>query len=192
MAENEIKLNAEEQAAVDRAQKDNQAMQAKLYRPGDPPLSPMRILGTEEGRKLIPEGASRDVVTIMVPKAFNLNLTHHHRYEFPVGVMECPKFLLDHWYVRGNGVTEHAPAKSSPPSIALGASTIGDPVKIGNKDEPLGPIIVAALAASGLSTDKWNALPDEERDAFISAEIKKRNEAAKVDQRPAGRPFTKG
>lgn len=192
----EITLNAEEQAAVDRAKVENQKLILKLNQPADKPLDPMAILASDEGLKLIPKDAPTDSVMVSVPAnapgahppvigaPFVLQLTHHHRFEFPPGVYEIPRFMLDHWWVKAHGVKEHAAKRGVLPVTLLGASTIKDPVEIGGDKVPLGTIVAAAQTKSGLSVADWNAKTEEERDEMISAEIKARQEAAKASAKP--------
>lgn len=43
---------------------------------------------------------------------------------------------------------------------------------------PLGEIVQGAYAASGLSVDDWNALPPDQRDELLEAEVEKRKTEA--------------
>lgn len=71
---------------------------------------------------------------------------------------------------------------ASPLTIVLGSSAFGPLVKIGETDQPIEPIITAALRASGLTVEAWNALTDEERASHIALEIADR--CAELEPKP--------
>lgn len=46
-----------------------------------------------------------DMVTVTVPKAFNLRLDHFREFKFKAGVQEMERVVAEHWYSKANGVT---------------------------------------------------------------------------------------
>ena len=199
MADTETKLNAEEQAAVEKARKDLEEAKSRIGQPLNDLREPLWLL-TPEGQKVLVAALGRDergnireiqvgTVSAVIPKAFTLTLTHHHKFDFQPGIRELPAALLDHPWVRAHGVSAYKAAQSKPPEVLLGSQTMADPVKVGDKMMPLGPFIVAAHTASGRSVTEWNALTDAERDAAIQAEIAKVAVAAapvRADSAPSG------
>ena len=48
--------------------------------------------------------ATPATVTVTVPKAFKLRMTHHAEVEFRAGVCEMTREQAEHWYSKANGV----------------------------------------------------------------------------------------
>ncbi len=62
-----------------------------------------------------------------------------------------------------------------PQDILYGSDTFPAHVEIADGvTVQLGEIVAAAHSASGLSADDWNALPAEDRDGLLTAEVEKR------------------
>jgi hypothetical protein len=211
-----VKLNEEEQAAVDRAQKALEANKAMIGQTL-PQYEPMWLL-TPPGRKVLERGLGRDpvtgelhqvtdaTVTAVIPRTFSVYLDHHHRIELVQGIREIPAVLMLLGPVLNNGVKPYESTTPPPPKpvMLLGSSSLGDPVRVGDRMMPLGPWVVQAQAESGMSPEDWNALPDVERTGLIQAEIGRAaaaappvpnaggSEVAKVPPQPAKEPKKKG
>jgi hypothetical protein len=52
------------------------------------------------------------VVTVFVPKAFNLTLSPSHSIKVPAGVQDMTLDQANHWYSVANGVKIHNPSKA--------------------------------------------------------------------------------
>lgn len=50
------------------------------------------------------EAAAGEVVKVVVPKAFNLVLDHHHEVKYPAGTYDMPIEHAENWWSVANGV----------------------------------------------------------------------------------------
>lgn len=71
-----------------------------------------------------------------------------------------------------------APIVEHDGEILYGSSTLPASFEIGGEVVALGAIVVAAFAASGLTEEDWNALPDADRDAKLQTELSERGYVA--------------
>ena len=51
------------------------------------------------------------MVTVMVPKAFNLTMSPSQTIKVPAGVQEMTLAQAEHWYSKANGVSIYNPSK---------------------------------------------------------------------------------
>ncbi len=56
---------------------------------------------------------AQDTVTAVVPKAFRLRLRDNRLVQFQPGVEEVPKDVMEHWYLKANGVLSAAAVKEA-------------------------------------------------------------------------------
>ncbi len=172
------KLNAEEQKAFVEAQKTTNEFVQRISQPGALVVPVDTLVADDDAR-----------VLISIPTSFTLTLDDHRRVKFDKGIASVPvhslkQIVAEHWYVKANGCKIYsAPRKVEP----LGSSTLADTVVIGKEKFPLAQFVAAAQASTGLSTEAWNGLPEEERDEIISGIIKARQDgaAAKAAKTPA-------
>ena len=92
----------------------------------------------------------------LIAKLAELGIKHHPN----TGIVKLQALLAE------------AEANKPPLAILHGSDTLAAHIEITDgKTVQLGTIVAAAHAASGLSEEAWNALPADERDALLNAEI---------------------
>lgn len=74
---------------------------------------------------------------------------------------------------------------ASSTEVLLGSSVHESSYEIGGKTYALGDIVTKAHTASGLTTEAWNALAEDERHAMIDGTLDELAEAAPADDREA-------
>lgn len=91
-------LNADQDEAYKQMQAEARAQAARLAKTiGSPPAEPKRPHEMREG--------DEELVACTVPKTFQLTLNDGiTKVSFLEGVRQIPKSLLEHWYVKANGV----------------------------------------------------------------------------------------
>ncbi len=80
------------------------------------PISGMHHSGARLPLEVFPDA---ETVTVVVPKEFLMNVDSEHskssggnlQLRFTVGPQELPAFLVDHWWVKANGVKVYEAAK---------------------------------------------------------------------------------
>lgn len=192
-----VKLNAEEQAAMDRAKEALEKNKAIIGTPL-PMYDPMWLL-TPPGMEVMKSSLGRDpetrepypvvdgTVTAVIPRTVTLTLDHHHRVELVQGIREVPAALMAHPWLRANGIVPYEKgrvAPTPPPPVLLGA-TLDDPVRVGDRHMPLGPWVVQAQADSGMTPEAWNALTAEERTKLVQDAIDKATAATAAEEADA-------
>lgn len=85
--------------------------------------------------------------------------------------------------VDSNKVAGAGAAMGDEPKVLFGSSTLASLIEIGGQEVPLGTVVAAAHAASGLSGAAWNALPEEERDVLLNAQVAAMRECAADEAR---------
>lgn len=206
--ENKPKLTPEqeqakrdEDAAVERAKKaleENKALVGTAL----PMYDPLWLVKDPVGREVLKKSLGKDpktnqpypvsdrVVTAIIPRDITLTLDHHHKVELPRGIREIPECLMQHPWLRAQGVM----AYSGPPPVAATAPNppAGYPptFPVGGRDVNSAPFVTAAFAYSELSVEDWNKLSDEERDAMVMTEVGKAQAASGEQQGPIKRNAT--
>jgi len=80
------------------------------------PIAGMHHSGARLPMEVYPDA---ETVTVVVPKEFLINVDAEHskasggnlQLRIPVGVQELPVFLIDHWWIKANGVKVYEAAK---------------------------------------------------------------------------------
>lgn len=163
----------EELAIIKAGKEDVERRKMAIGQP-IPLMTDVNWLLTDEGREVFAHALGRDSfnrpremrterVTVLIPKDFWWNATHHHRFLLRQGVRDVPASLLDVKWIRDNGVVVWKRPDAPQVQPIMGSSTLGPTVKVGAVDKPSGPFLSQAFAESGLSVDEWNALDDAER-----------------------------
>lgn len=116
---------------------------------------------------------TKTTVTVLVPRAFKLTLSHDKVIPFEQGVQEMDPELLDHWYVKAHSVRPYEPKEPAAPAAPNPAKAA--PIK------PAGPT-PAELAAKE-AADKKAA--DEAAAAEAAAEAEKAKKAKVMSREDA-------
>lgn len=174
-----------EEIAILRAGKEDVERRKMAVGQPIPMMTDPNWLLTEEGGPVLAHALGRGVngqpipakdgtVTVLIPRDFTYNATHHHRFMFRAGVREVPASLLDIKYIRDSGVVVYQrPAPQVQPIMGINAHTL----KVGPRDMPSGPFVAQAFSESGMSVEEWNALGEPER-ATRATECATKAEAA--------------
>lgn len=163
----------EELAVIKAGKEDVERRKMAIGQP-IPLMTDVNWLLTDEGREVFAHALGRDsfnrpremrpeTVTVLIPKEFTWNATHHHRFVFRPGVREVPASLLDVKWIRDNGVQVWQRPETPQAQPIMGSMSLGPTVAVGGVDKPSGPFLAQAFSESGLSVDDWNSLDDAER-----------------------------
>jgi len=58
----------------------------------------------------VPEAYPMETVTMLSPKSFVITLHDYKRIHIPIGILQVPIELSDHWYMEANGVKKYNPS----------------------------------------------------------------------------------
>lgn len=173
MPPEEREPSPEELAVIKAGKEDVEQRKMAIGQP-IPLMTDVMWLLTDEGREVFARALGRDsfnrplqvrseTVTVLVPREFTWNATHHHRFLLRQGVRDVPASLLDVKWIRDNGVQVWQRPETPQAQPIMGSMTLGPTVTVGTVQKPSGPFLAQAFSESGLSVDDWNSLSDEER-----------------------------
>ena len=53
------------------------------------------------------EGAVKDMITVIVPKAYQLRASHHQVLDIKSGIQEMERWVAEHWWSKAQGVKKY-------------------------------------------------------------------------------------